>query len=101
MGEAEGCSDFRSPELAADCVAAVRLECLVFADLLMRLTSGRSIGRPRCDLLSPPMNGYWASMRRELLARPAGTEAELPTRLGDTDLQACAPVLSACYPPAS
>lgn len=100
MGEADGCRDFRSPELAADCVAAVQLECLVFTDTMTRLTFGRSLPRPRCDLPSPPMDGYWASMRRDLLARPAGPRPQLPPPDGDTDLRACGHVLDACYPSA-
>jgi hypothetical protein len=99
MGKAEECSDFGSPELVADCVAAVQLECLVFADAVTRFASGHGIPRPLCDLPSPPMNGYWASMRRELLARPPGAHPDLPLHLGDTDLQACESVLSTCYPP--
>jgi hypothetical protein len=101
MGSFEGCDDFDSPELEADCVAAVQLECLVFADVMTRLAFGRSIAQPRCHLPSPPMNGYWASMRRDLLARPAGQKPDLPPPSGDTNLQACEHVLSACYPPST
>jgi hypothetical protein len=101
MGELDRCSDFTSPELATDCVAAGQLECLVFLDVVTRLAFGRSIPQPQCDLPPPPMNGYWAAMRRDLLARPAGAKPDLPPALGETDLRACEPVLSACYPPSS
>src|SRR6185295_15240102 len=101
MGEVDGCSDFRSPELAAECVAAVQLECLVFDDVVTRLAYGRSIPRPRCDVPSPPMNGYWAAMRRDLLERPPGPKPDVPPPFGDTDLRACKPVVDACYPPSS
>ncbi len=97
MGDVEGCRDFSSPELAAECVAAVQLECLVFADVVTRLASARSIPQPQCELRSPPMNGYWAAMRRDLLARPPGKKPDLPAPFGDSDLRACEPVLNACY----
>jgi hypothetical protein len=101
MGNAAPCGEFTGPELAAECVAAVRLECLVFTDVVTRLDFARSIPQPRCDVPPPPMNGYWASMRRDLLARPPGNRPNLPPASGDTDLRTCEPVLSACYPPSS
>ncbi len=97
----EPCSDFTSPELAADCVAAVQLECLVFTDVLTRFASARGIAQPQCRLPEPPMNGYWAAMRRDLLARPMGKAPDTPRISEDTDLRACQPVLSACYPRSS
>jgi hypothetical protein len=99
IGKLERCGDFSSPELAADCVAAVQLECLVFADVLTRFAFARGIAQPRCQLSAPPMNGYWAAMRRDLLARPSGTGPDLLPASGDNDLRACQPVLRACYPP--
>lgn len=101
MGALERCSDFSSPELTADCVAAVRLECLVFTDVLTRMAFARGLPRPECRLPEPPMNGYWAAMRRDLLARPSGEAPDLPPASGDNDLRACEPVLRACYPSSS
>ncbi len=97
-GKLERCSDFNSPELAADCADAVQLECLVFTDVVTRLVSARSIPQPQCRLPEPPMNGYWAAMRRDLLARPSGEAPDMPSVSGDTDLGACRPILGACYP---
>jgi hypothetical protein len=99
VGDLAGCAEFRSPELVDECVAAVRLECLVFADVLSRFAFGRRISGPRCDLPAPPMNAYWASARRDLLARSPGERPELPPGPGDPDMRACEPVLSACYRP--
>jgi hypothetical protein len=101
FGKLERCRDFSSPELAAECVAAVQLECLVFTDVMMRLASARGLAQPRCRIPAPPMNGYWAAMRRDLLARPLGSGPDLPSPPGDPDLRACEPVLRACYPPSS
>ena len=98
IGRREPCSDFSSPELAADCVDAVQLECLVFTDVLARLTSARGIAQPQCRLPEPPMHGYWAAMRRDFLARPAGKAPDMPRASGDNDLRACQPMLDACYP---
>ncbi len=99
FGDVGPCSDFEHPELTADCVAAARLECLVYTDMLARLAFARGLSRPHCPLREPPMNGYWAAMRRALLARPAGEEMDLPPASAGTDLRACASLLRACYPP--
>jgi hypothetical protein len=100
FGDEAPCADFRSPELTADCAAAVRLECLVFTDVLRRWAFARGLSRPRCPLREPPMNGYWAAMRRALLARaPGDAAASTPPASAGTDLRACEPVLRACYPP--
>ncbi len=99
LGDLEPCSSFRSPELVADCAAAVQLECLVFTDVLTRLAFAHGVAQPQCALREPPMNGYWAAMRRGFLARPAGKASDLPPASAGTDLGACEPVLRACYPP--
>jgi hypothetical protein len=98
FGKLERCSDFSSPQLAADCVGAVQLECLVFTDVLTRLAFARGITQPQCPLPAPPMNGYWAAMRRDLLGRPSGKAPNAPPPSAGTDLRACEPVLRACYP---
>ncbi len=91
------CGDFRSPELAADCAAAVRLDCLVFGDMYTRFASGRWIGRPRCALPALPVGGYWAAMRSDLLSRPAGPGPNLTAAGADTDVRACGRVFDDCY----
>jgi hypothetical protein len=96
-GDSSACRDFESPDLVADCSAAVQLECLVFADIYTRMASAHGLGRPRCTVPEPPMDGYWAAMRRELLARSAGTGPSLAGARGDDDLQACQAVFDACY----
>jgi len=96
FGDARACADFTDPALTAECAAAVRLECLAFADVTARFATGRGIGRPRCEIAVPPMDTYWASMRRALLARPAGAGPAPDGGRTGTDLSACA-VFAACY----
>ena len=96
-GDATACREFANPNLAADCAAAVQLECLVFGDMLTGFASGHSLGRPRCALPAPPMDGYWAEMRRDLLTRTAGTGPNLPRAGGDDDLWACMALFDRCY----
>ena len=99
-GDAAACGDFADAELAATCAAAVRLECLVFADQLARIGGGRGLGAPQCALPEPPMDGFWAQRRRELLARGAG--AGPGGAAGDEgELGACGPAFAACYPAGS
>lgn len=98
-GNEESCRDFVDPDLTTDCRAAVQLECLVFGDLYTRVRTGRSLPRPQCALADPPMNGYWAAMRRDLLARPTGPAPPILTGSAspDADLRACRTVFEACY----
>ena len=96
-GESAVCSDFTSPALTADCVAAVQLECLIFGDMLTRYDSGHGIGRPQCDIGRPPMDGYWTAMRADLFARALGPGPTLAPVSADNDLKACKPLFDACY----
>jgi len=97
VGDMTGCSDFVSPDLRADCAAAVQLECLVFGDYTSRFAFGHGPGRPRCIVPEPPLDGYWAAMRRDLLASA--------TRLGPRDtvtaavaeLGSCQRIFDQCY----
>ena len=97
-GDVAACGDFTSPELRAECAAAVQLECLVFADHFTRGSERVGLERPRCDVPPPPMSTYWAAMRDQLLARSAGTAPDL-SRVGGEDarLLDCEPILKACY----
>ncbi len=101
IGQMEPCSEFRDAQLVAECVDAVKLECLVFTDILARLAFARAIPRPQCSVSAPPMDGYWGAMRRDLLARPPGITPQLPPPSGDNDLRACEGVVTACYPVSS
>jgi hypothetical protein len=96
-GNMAPCSDFTSPDLAADCAAAVQLECLVFGDAIAHLVSPQGLSRPRCTVPEPPMNGYWAAMRFDLLAKTAGTVPYFAHVSQHIDLTGCKPVLDACY----
>ncbi len=96
-GQVTPCADFKSSELSAICAAAVQTECLHFADIYTNLVSGQGLGAPRCTVDPPPMDGYWAEIRLDLLTRPAGTGPNLVRAWGDDDLRACKPVLDACY----
>ena len=96
-GNMTPCGDFKSPDLAADCAAAVQLECLIFADIVSRFVSGHDLGRPRCSIPEPPMDGYWAAMRVDLLTRTPGAGPDSEPALGEKDLRACRPVFEACF----
>lgn len=100
-GDATPCSDFAAPALAAECTAAVQLDCLIYADLYTRFSSSRRLARPRCAIPEPPMDGYWAAMRLDLLDRIDGRAPDLSRATGDDDLRACAPVFDLCYRTAS
>jgi len=95
-GDATPCAEFTSADLRAACIAAVQLDCLANADISTRFASGRAIGRPRCAIPPPPMEGYWDAVRADLLARPGDTVPNLALTLGDT-LARCQPILDACY----
>ncbi|MEO8601503.1 MAG: hypothetical protein ABI629_02895 [bacterium] len=96
-GDATACGDFTNPDLTADCLAAVQMECLVFADFYTRIASGQGLGPPRCALPVPPMTGYWSAMRAELLARRSGGGPNLTRAWGDDNLHSCNAVFDACY----
>lgn len=96
-GDAVACADFTDGALAADCRAAVQLDCLLFADLLARVQRGDGLGRPHCTLPEPPMRGYWAAQRDALLVERARTAGPMP-RSVDGELAGCGAALAECYP---
>jgi hypothetical protein len=96
-GNVAACGDFASPDLTATCAAAVELECLHYGDLYTQLVTGRGLARPRCPVPEPPIDGYWAATRLDLLSRTAGTAPNLTRAWGDDDLRACRTVFDACY----
>lgn len=97
-GNSMPCREFRHADLVDTCASATQLECLVFGDVLTRFASGHPIGRPRCAIREPPMGGYWATMRSELLARDLGPPPEhVQTSSVDAELEGCGPVFDACY----
>ena len=97
-GDGTACGSFHSEDLAVTCTSAVQLECLVFADIYTSLRTGQRLQRPRCTIPEPPMDGYWAAMRRNLLGRAAGPSPEILTASVsiDADLRACEAVFDAC-----
>lgn len=97
-GDDGDCADFDEPQLTAECLAAVRLECLVMGDAITRVHAGRPIGRPSCEIKVPPNDAFWAAMRRDLLARPRGAGPDLPTANSQAALQACRPIYAECFP---
>lgn len=96
-GDLAPCDEFREPTWRRECRAAVRLDCLIRIDIATRFASGRPLGRPRCDVPEPPMAGYWAEMRSDLLARPAGAAPETPRELRDGGARGCAVAIDSCY----
>lgn len=95
-GDATPCRDFADPGLTATCAAAVQLECLIFRDQLTGIATGQRLGRPHCTILEPPMDGYWAQMRLNLLARTDRTERSA-TQGGEGELRGCRRVFDECY----
>lgn len=93
-GDTSPCEHFTSADLRAECVGAVRLDCLAFADSYMRLVAAQNIGRPRCNLHEPPMNGYWSVLRADLLERPAGNPPSAAVR---ALMKGCTSVVDECY----
>ena len=96
-GDVLPCGDFESPELKASCESAVRLDCLVFGDVYAGMVFGESIGPPRCDVPAPPMDGFWAAARRDLVGRTTGMNLSLAPNEGLDGLQGCKAVLASCY----
>ena len=99
-GDTRDCADFEEPSLRETCIDAVRLDCLVFADLYMRIVTGERSGRPNCEIAEPPIDGFWGSMRRSFMSREPGRLVVAPD-VGETDPSGCAPMLSECYPSVS
>jgi len=79
------------------CVGAVQTECLLYGDIYTRLVSAEGLARPRFPLVEPPMNGFWAATRSDLLTRTGGTRANAELAWGDDDLRNCKPVFDECY----
>lgn len=96
-GNITPCNDFTDPDLAAVCAAAVRLECLVFGDALTRIATAEPFGRPRCTLSEPPLQGYWAAMRLDFLARPERPKPNFTLVMGNAGQPGCKWVLDGCY----
>jgi len=99
-GDTSACRDFESAELAGLCEAAVQTECLVLGDIYTRIVSPPGLGRPRCTVREPPMNGFWAAMRMDLLRRTGADGPNLERAWGDDNLDRCQPVYDLCYGPA-
>jgi hypothetical protein len=99
-GDDGNCADFGDPALAAECRAAVRLECLVFGDTFTRLRARRPIGRPSCEIADPPDDAFWAAMRRDFLARPRGAGPDVPETTSRDALEACRATYTMCFPDA-
>lgn len=97
-GDEAACGDFTDPALAGACASAARLECLIFADMMTRVATGRSLGRPACEVPEPPMRGYWSAIRADLWARGPGPGPDPAAVIGETNLAACRPVFDACFP---
>jgi hypothetical protein len=96
-GRMERCDDFLDPTLRKECRTAVLLDCLIKADASTRFASGRPLGRPHCDIPKPPMEGYWAEMRVDVISRPTGSRPEVPEGVGDEAIGACTALLAPCY----
>ena len=89
-GDTTPCRDFVSPDLTAECAAAVQLECLILSEPFVQ-------GPPRCTIPPPPMDGYWAARRSELLAKVAGVSLDVAGTIPDSERRACQVVLQGCY----
>ncbi len=96
-GDLTPCDQFREPALTQECRTAVRLDCLIRADIATRFASGEPLGRPHCDIPEPPMDGYWAEMRVDLRSRPTGSAPRAPRELNDEGVKGCVAVVASCY----
>lgn len=94
-GDASSCDDFSDAALRADCAAAVRLECLAFADISARVYEARRVAPPRCPLPEPPLPGYWSAARTALLTSPGDMPAHGARKIGKMD--GCRGVFEECY----
>ena len=91
------CEEFRDPALRKECRTAVQLECFIFMDIATRFAADRPLGRPHCEIREPPMQGYWADIRSDLLARPTGGVPEIPHELSDEGMRKCEAIVASCY----
>jgi hypothetical protein len=96
-GHGARCGDLNDPDLEALCLAAVKLECLVYGDVYTRIATDHGLAQPQCDIAEPPMDGYWAAMRRDLMTRSDGGMPDLSRAWGDDNLDPCKPIFAACY----
>jgi hypothetical protein len=96
-GHIAPCDDFLEPTLRKECRTAVQLDCFVFVDTFSRFESGNPLGRPRCDIPEPPMDGYWADMRLDLLSRPTGSPPKFPPEFGKGSIGECKALVESCY----
>lgn len=96
-GRMTACDEFLDTGLATACRTAVQLDCFIRLDIATRFASGHPLGQPHCDIPEPPMDGYYAEMRSELLSRPMGRAPELPREFGREQLAACKTLVDPCY----
>jgi hypothetical protein len=68
----------------------------VFGDVYTRFATGHGLGRPRCPLDPPPVEGYWTSRLRELQARVGDRGPTVPAEAG-ADVGDCQHVFAKCY----
>src|SRR5262249_26798491 len=97
FGHMTPCDDFLDPALKKDCRTAVQLDCLNLAEISTRYESGESLGRPHCEISPPPMDGYYAEMRSDLLSRPRGSAPQYGREFTDDSMGACKTLLHSCY----
>jgi hypothetical protein len=96
-GDQAACADFDDADLVSTCAAAVKLECLHYADTYTRIDAGRAVRAPRCAIPEPPVDGFWATRRHDLLSSTASAAPDLRRAVGDDDLRACEPVFRECF----
>jgi hypothetical protein len=96
-GHMTPCDDFLEPALRKECRTAAQLDCFIYVDTLSRFESADPLGRPRCDFPEPPMDGYWAEMRSDLLSRPPGSAPKFPPEFGQGSIGECRAVIDSCY----
>jgi hypothetical protein len=101
FGHMEPCDDFLEPALQKECRTAVQLDCFYLVDMTTRFVSGASLARPHCEIPPPPMDGYYAGMRSDLLARPNGSALEDSRAFGEesgkNSLDTCRNLVDSCY----
>ncbi len=98
FGRMGQCDDFLDSALRKDCRTAVQLDCFNLADAATRYVSGDALGRPHCEISRPPMDGYYAEMRLDLLARPTGSSPRYGREFTEqSSMGACMTLVDACY----